>query len=272
MKSNNKIALAIFARSAAGASFVFAACSGIGCMRHPVYRYDPNQFSRHAQSSVLNALRSQHAVGQDLSNTVWNHYFDEFTSDLNQMGRNHLARYVRRNADCPQQLFLQTAYDVRSFDAKSRKYSPVRQDNIDEFLTQRAKLDSKRIETLNEYLIKFYQIAPTDIVIIDPAPTSIHSEELMRSQRLMVRNVEGFLPKDTTRSEFRFGGGEGMDFGGGLPLDFGGGADQSGFGGDQGPSAPPVTFGTDGASPGFSQEIPSSPSSGFSGNEGLTQP
>jgi len=264
MKSNNKIALAILGRSAAGAIFFSVACSGIGCLRHPQYRYNPKQLSLQSQSSVVNALRSQHAVGQDLYNTVWNYHFDEFTSDLNQMGRNHLARYVRRNTNCPQQLFLQTAHDVGSFDKKSNKYFAVRQDNIDEFLTQRANLDAKRIETLHEYLIKFYQFTTTDILITDPAPTSIHYEELILSQRTMVRNVEGILPKDTTRSNFLFGGGVGMDYPGGLD-------DQSGRE-DPGMSTPPDPSGTDDPPPDYSEEIPSTPSPGSDGTEGMPQP
>ncbi len=232
-------------------SLTTTAC-GLACFaadaafaKDPRLVYRPREFTRSAHYSMNRALELQAAEARVLSQTVWNHHFEQDSSELRAAGRAHLDRLVRRYPFGSFEVSIQSAHDFQFTD-----------DDHEAYFVHRRELDALRTKTVTDYLQRILPGNPVAIQIHDRPPVGIGGKEALRAYGQMVDQANVTIPDDSSGGRFNFGYGEasGGGFGGGG---MGGGGPSIGGPGGGGPSiggpggGGPSIGGPGGGGPGF---------------------
>lgn len=209
-------------------SLATTAC-GLACFaadavfaKDPCLIYRPREYGRDARYSMTRALDLQAAEARVLSQTVWNHHFEQNSEELRAAGRSHLDRLVRRYPYGNFELSLQSAHDFRFTEG-----------DHDAYFTHRRELDALRMKTVTDYLQRVIPGHPVAIQIHDRPPVGISGAESLRAYSQMVSKANVNIPDDSNGLQSMFGQGlNGGGYGGGGFS--GGGMGDSGFGGGGG--------------------------------------
>ena len=198
---------------------------GLACLaadvtfaKDPCLVYRPREYSRSARHSMNHALEWQAAEARVLSQTMWNHHFEQDSSELRAAGRAHLDRLARRYPFGNFELSVQSAHDFQFTD-----------DDHDAYFSHRRELDTLRTKAVADYLQRVIPGNQMAIQIHDKPPVGINGGEAIRAFNQMVNQANVFVPDDSNGPRFMFGFGE--TNGGGM-----GGPGMGGFGPMSGPS------------------------------------
>lgn len=201
----------LFAAGAAGLSGCCDYC--YDDLVDPCY---PQRYVCQARGEVYAPLEAQSMNGMVLEQTVWNHQFatvppakegDKPKVLLTPAGQAHLD-YIIRRRPCPvPEVFLQTAHDI-TFDPEKPE----------QFTTDRAELDAKRIKAVTDYLAAARPDVPFKVSIHDPNPKFISGNEIIGAVQHIHQTSQGVIPASS--------------FGDGVPINgiTGEGADPTGRG------------------------------------------
>jgi hypothetical protein len=118
-----------------------AFAGGCDAYRNLVDPCYPERYNFAARQAVNAAMAPQVQNGHILDQTVWNYHFEPGTDKLTPGGMDFLASLARRRPAPDPTVFIQTAQDIT--------YDPA---NPDKFIEQRANLDNKRIQAVQNYL------------------------------------------------------------------------------------------------------------------------
>jgi len=192
----------------------------------------PEHYNCDARGEVMTPRVTQATNGLVLEQTVWNHYFETGTADLNKGVQVSLDRMARRRPMPVGDVFVQTAHDV-SYDSA----------HPEQLALQRADLDARRMKAVQAYLAAARPDASFSLAIHDPGTKVLIGVEAQTFQFINARSAQGALRNATTQdvTQQSAGGGAGgqQQIGGGQqqqgqqPV----GA-QPGGGGGMGPNTP----------------------------------
>ena len=230
-------------------SLTTTAC-GLACFaadaafaKDPRLVYGPREYTRSAHYSMNRALELQAAEARVLSQTVWNHHFEQDSAELRAAGRAHLDRLVRRYPFGSFEVSIQSAHDFQ-----------FTEDDHELYFAHRRELDALRTKTVTDYLQRILPGNPVAIQIHDRPPVGIGGKEALRAYGQMVDQANVTIPDDSSGGRFNFGYGEangggfgGGGMGGGGPSIGGPGGGGPGFGGGGPPGGGPPG----GGGPGF---------------------
>jgi hypothetical protein len=188
-------------------------------------KYNPYELSSQAAASLASAKNQQISNGDVLDRTLRSYHFEVVIErddeggekrrfiDLHPLGRNELNRIARRHAKAPHlEVFVETAFD------------PNFRGTAEETIAARDKADSQRVKIVTEYLQLALRRESVTVLVINPPPVGLDSDEARTAFRNGVRGFDARTPSGLLR---RFEGGTGGDMSG-----FGGGSDFGGGGGD----------------------------------------
>lgn len=234
--------------------------------KDPCLVYRPREYARNARYSMNRALELQAMEARVLSQTVWNHHFEQYDADrqisgaeLRASGRAHLDRLARRFPYGNFELSIQSAHDFQFTD-----------DDHEAYFVHRRELDALRTKTVADYLQRVIPGNPVAIQIHDRPPVGISGNEALRAYSQMVNRASVTIPDDSNGPQFMFGvgaGGGGYGGGGLGGAGFGdGGFSGGGYGGAGLMSPSPSGSGpTDFSPPSFGAQTPTGPSNSPSG-------
>jgi hypothetical protein len=166
----------------------------------------PQRYEYMARQEVYGALAPQVANGHVLDQTVWNYDFEQGSDRLTPGGMAHLNYLVQRRPAPDGIVYLQTAHDL--------SYDPAA---IDKFAEARAALDTKRIQSVQNYLTA--QTAGRqvnfEVVVHDPGETGLIGQAAAVSALKLPPSFQGALPTTAGAGSSNVAGGAGAGAGGG---------------------------------------------------------
>jgi hypothetical protein len=155
--------------------------------RNNVELYDrcyPERYTALARREVNLSMTPQVQNGHVLDQTIWNHYFEPGTDQLNPLGQSHLAYISRRRPTPDTTVYLATANDLPYDAACPERYAGARQE-----------LDTLRVASVQKYLTAANAARPCSyqVLVHDPGDVSIHTTPIGLTIPLMYGRYRGGL-------------------------------------------------------------------------------
>lgn len=149
-----------------------------GCV-DPSY---PERYNYAARQAVLSPFAAQTNNGHVLTQTLYNHHFDEGSDKLNAMGVEKLNAMVRTRPGLDPRLYVQTARDIKT--------TPETADKLAEY---RTELDARRAAAVKKYLGQQPPGAavPYEVFVHDPVVPGIEATFAANAYRGMVAGYQG---------------------------------------------------------------------------------
>jgi hypothetical protein len=170
--------------TALGVTSGLAVASGCDCYRNLVDPCYPQRYEFASRQEVIAAFAPQVSNGHILDQTIWNYQFEPGTDRLTLGGMDHLTYLARRRPypDCT--IYLATAYDVA--------YDPAAPDKYPD---QRAGLDQKRIQAIQNYLTANTagRHVIWEVVVHDPSEVGVAATPMGLSVQKMYSGFQGTL-------------------------------------------------------------------------------
>ena len=177
-----------------------AGVGGCDLYRNIVDPCYPRRYEYAARQEVTAAMAPQVFNGHVLDQTLWNYHFEMGSERLTQGGIEHLAYLARRRPSADPVVYLQTAQDIA--------YDPI---DPDAFADKRVKLDTKRIQAIQNYLTA--QTAGRhlgfQVVVHDPAEPGFSAVAGNLAVQSMYSGSRGNLPASSGAGASNTSGGGG---------------------------------------------------------------
>jgi hypothetical protein len=163
--------------------------AGGGCDRYrnlvdPCY---PERYEFASRQEVVAAFAPQVSNGHFLDQTLWNYQFEPGSDRLTPAGMEHLTYLTRRRPypDC--MIYLATAHDIL--------YDPADPAAADKYADQRAKLDQRRIQAIQNYLSAETagRHLSFEVLVHDPAEVGLSALPVGVSVQKMYLGFQGTL-------------------------------------------------------------------------------
>jgi hypothetical protein len=138
------------------------------------------RYSALARQEVAAPLLRQAGNGLALEQTVWVSHFRAGSDELTPAGMAHLSRLARRQPEPVPYVFVQTAHDL-----------PLQRGKEQEWASQRAELDRKRVEAVQAYLRTIRPEVAFHVAVHDPPEVRTHGREAEQIVRSMHRGATG---------------------------------------------------------------------------------
>ncbi len=187
---------------------ITTAC-GLACLtvhsalaKDPCMVYRPRVLTRSSRCAVAQILEREHMDALILTQTLWNHHFEQNSSELRASGRAHLDRLARRYPFGNMEVSVQSAHDFRFTD-----------DDHEAYFKHRRELDTARTKTVADYLQKVLPENPVAILIHDRPPVGISGNEALKAYRQMVSQANVNIPDDSNGSRSYNGNGQSVGVG-----------------------------------------------------------
>ncbi len=171
---------------AGGGLATLGGCYGYHDLVDPCY---PQRYEYASRTEVRESFTAQVGNGHVLDQTVWNWQFEPGTAVLTPAGMEHLSYLARRRPAPDPTIYLQVAQDI-----------PYDQANFAEFVEARNKLDTKRVQAVQDYLTAETagRNLTFNVVRHDPAEAGMSAVPAQVAVHLADLSAQGVLVRPAT--------------------------------------------------------------------------